>query len=278
MTWRLRIEHVSGYRYKTPVQASYNEARITPLTTMTQTTIDSRVDIAPASRPYRYWDYWGTLVHAFDIHVPHVELVVTGSSTVETKPAPPLPTGVGWDNLEGDASERWEFLTPTDYVPLSEDLAGIANEFRSCAQPVDAAVAASAWVRDAMAYVPGTTGVSTSAEEALATRQGVCQDFVHVFAGIMRSLGVPTRYVSGYLHPAKEPALGVAVKGQSHAWAEVWVGEWTAVDPTNGLPPGQRHVSVARGRDYRDVSPLKGIYSGGAAHALEVEVELTRIA
>jgi transglutaminase-like putative cysteine protease len=94
----------------------------------------------------------------------------------------------------------------------------------------------------------------------------------------MRSLDVPARYVSGYLHPAHEPALGIPVKGQSHAWAEVWDGDWIAFDPTNGDLPGLRHVSVARGRDYRDVSPLRGIYSGGAAHALDVEVELTRIA
>ncbi|MDQ2754893.1 MAG: transglutaminase family protein, partial [Actinomycetota bacterium] len=98
-----------------------------------------------------------------------------------------------------------------------------------------------------------------------------------VFLGLTRTLGILGRYVSGYSHPARDPALGEGVKGQSDAWAEVWVGDWVAFDPTNGKPPGLRHVQVGRGRDYRDVSPLRGIYSGAAAHALDVEVTLTRV-
>jgi transglutaminase-like putative cysteine protease len=118
--------------------------------------------------------------------------------------------------------------------------------------------------------------VSTSAAEALAARRGVCQDFAHVFLARVRALGIPARYVSGYLHSAQDPTIGGTEKGESHAWAEAWMGDWVPVDPTSGEIPGLRHVLVARGRDYRDVAPLRGIYSGGAAHALDVEVELTR--
>jgi transglutaminase-like putative cysteine protease len=277
MTWRLKIRHVSGYRYQTVVSASYNEARITPLTTDTQLTVESRVDIHPLTRSYRYWDYWGTLVHAFDLHVPHTELVVSGSSVVETATATGAVIEVGWDQLGHASGDFVEYLMPTVYVPLGPELATIAEELRSEAGPADTAHRLSQWVRSAMSYEPGTTKVSTSAVEALNARRGVCQDFAHVFLGLARSLGIPARYVSGYLHPDRHALIGTAAQGQSHAWAEVWAGEWTPVDPTNGEVPGLRHVIVARGRDYRDVAPLKGIYSGGAAHALDVEVELTRI-
>jgi len=277
VSWRLKINHVSGYRYRSTVSASYNEARITPLTTDSQTTIDARVDVEPVSRPFRYWDYWGTLVHAFDVHTPHTELVVTGSSVVETDLPQSADPDFEWEGLTDVSEDLCEYLGPTRYVPLAPEIVEIASEFRHAATPRDAAVDLCGWVHSAMAYQPGSTAVSTSASEALATREGVCQDFVHVYLGVARALGVPCRYVSGYLHPSFEPVIGRPVKGQSHAWAQVWVGEWVALDPTSGEFPGLRHVEVARGRDYRDVAPLTGIYSGGAAHALEVEVELTRV-
>lgn len=278
MSWRLSIRHTSGYRYQSPVSSSYNEARITPVTTARQLTIESRIDIEPGAHPYRYWDYWGTLVHAFDLHHSHRELIVTGTSVVETsEPALPPPT-ISWEELDSRSSDLIEFLTPTKYVPATADLVADVGDLRSCPDPARAVREASDWVRATMRYEPGTTMVSTSAAEALAARRGVCQDFVHVLLALTRATGIPSRYVSGYLHPAGHPDVGTTDKGQSHAWAEVWLGEWMPVDPTNGDVPGLRHVLVAQGRDYRDVAPLRGVYSGGAAHALEVEVELTRVA
>lgn len=277
MSWRLHIRHVSGYRYQSAVTSSYNEARITPLTTTSQTTVDSKVEVEPGARPYRYWDYWGTLVHAFDIHVAHSELVVTGTSVVETSEFAPLEDALDWPGLTENGDTLAEFLAPTAYVPLHPALHSGGADARVDAGPVPSALAAAEWVRDAIAYRPGSTGVSTSAVEALTAGEGVCQDFVHVFLGAVRSMGVPARYVSGYLHPEPDPEVGQPLNGQSHAWAEIWAGGWMPIDPTNGGTPGLRHVVVARGRDYRDVSPLRGIYSGGAAHALDVEVELTRV-
>lgn len=277
MTWRFLIRHVSGYRYQTPVSASYNEARITPLTTLSQTTIESRFELDPGATPYRYWDYWGTQVHAFDIHTSHTELLVTGTSVVETNEAEVLAAPSDWAALAEAGDELVEFVAPTAYVPLPPELATVAAAVRSADGPVATAHQAAEWVRTVMNYQPGSTVVSTSAVEALAAREGVCQDFAHVFLGVVRSLGIPARYVSGYLHPAREPAIGQPVKGQSHAWAEFWAGGWIPIDPTNGETPGLRHVIVGRGRDYRDVAPLRGVYSGGVAHALDVEVELTRV-
>lgn len=277
MTWRLKIQHVSGYSYQSPVGSSYNEARITPLSTLTQTTIDSRVDIEPEARPYRYWDYWGTLVHAFDIQVAHSKLVVTGRSVVETNPPSPPESLAAWSDLEERRDSLWEYLASTEYVPSTPEFSQLAEQFRVATSPARAASELADWVGSTMGYAPGTTQVSTSALEALSAKQGVCQDFAHVFIGVARALGIPARYVSGYLHPSQDPEMGETVKGQSHAWVEAWVGAWVAFDPTNGETPGLRHVNVARGRDYRDVSPLRGIYSGGSAHALEVEVSLTRV-
>jgi len=278
VSWRLQIRHTSGYRYKSPVSSSYNEARITPLSTDRQLTIESRVEIDPRARLYRYWDYWGTLVHAFDLHQPHSELVVTATSVVETEAEAVAPAAVGWDELGEGSADLMDFLLPTAQVPLIFGLPAGLPDLRSCADPASAAQQAGEWVRATMSYEKGTTMVSTSAAEALTARRGVCQDFVHVFLALTRPLGIPARYVSGYLHPAPHPDIGTVHRGESHAWAEVWLGDWVPIDPTNGEVPGLRHVLVARGRDYRDVAPLRGVYSGGAAHALDVEVELTRVA
>ncbi len=280
--WRLQVNHTTGYHYSGRVVSSYNEARITPLTDTDQLTIDSSVDITPSARAYRYWDYWGSLVHAFDVHVPHEQLVVTGRSLVETAhgSSDDIDPGASWSVIDDPrvADEQQELLASTAYVPyLSDQVRTQARELRTAGTPHEAARAAAAWVKETLVYERGITRVSTSAEEAWAAGHGVCQDFAHLTLAMLRAMGIPCRYVSGYLHPTVDAAVGTTVKGESHAWVEWWAGEWVRYDPTNAIPVGARHVVVGRGRDYGDVSPLKGIYSGGAAGELEVTVELTRM-
>ena len=118
----------------------------------------------------------------------------------------------------------------------------------------------------------------TSALQAWELGQGVCQDIAHVTLAMLRAAGVPARYVSGYLHPQPDAVLGEVVVGESHAWVEAWLGGWWPFDPTNDQPVGLRHVTVARGRDYGDVPPLKGVYAGGGSQSLGVRVEVTRLA
>jgi transglutaminase-like putative cysteine protease len=158
-----------------------------------------------------------------------------------------------------------------------DDLIAAAQAAAAGLDPGGAALAIAAAAADRVAYEPGSTGVQTSASEAWRLRRGVCQDIAHVSLAMLRSVGLPARYVSGYLHPVPDAPVGHAVTGESHAWVEVWLGQWWPYDPTNRVTVGERHVVVARGREYGDVPPLKGVYRGHGSHRLGVRVELTRL-
>ena len=276
MTWELQIRHTTGYRYRGEVHSSYNEARVTPLSTSRQVAMETSVRVVPDTRTYRYWDYWGTLVDAFDVHDPHTELSVVGTSIVETSPDVGPVTSAGWDDLRSDALvDRFsELLSPTNYVPVLEGIGPEPDVMRSPSQAVEAA---AAWVHDRLTYVKGTTDVTTTAADALRLGTGVCQDYAHLTLAVLRGMGIPARYVSGYLYPSSSGATGETTSGESHAWVQTWTGDWWGFDPTHLQPVGERHVAVGRGRDYADVSPLRGVYHGAPAEALSVSVEITRL-
>jgi transglutaminase-like putative cysteine protease len=278
--WRLRVVHTTGYAYQSPVTASYNEARLTPRSDTRQNVILNRVETIPATRSYRYIDYWGTAVTAFDLHAPHTDLTVTSSSVVETeRPEPPVKE-VGWSDLRSAAViDRFdELLRPTAHAPASKRLASVVKKIVKACGPAEAVVAAAKWVRGELDYLPGTTGVHSSGLDALSEGNGVCQDFVHLSLILLRSMGIPGLYVSGYLHPKRHAVVGDTVDGRSHAWIQAWTGSWWDYDPTNETNITEQYVSVGAGRDYTDVSPLKGIYSGKGATDLDVIVEITRLA
>jgi transglutaminase-like putative cysteine protease len=278
--WRVRVVHSTGYAYESPVTASFNEARLTPRSDNRQNVILSRVETVPATRSYRYLDYWGTAVTAFDLHAPHTELEVTASSVVETdKPEPPMEK-VTWDELRSEAvlDKFDEVLSPTHYTPRSKRLRRVGERIAKYHDPHDAVIAAADWVNSELDYVAGTTGVHSSALDALREGKGVCQDFAHLTLAVLRGIGIPSRYVSGYLHPQRKAPVGETVDGQSHAWIQAWTGGWWNFDPTNDKEINEQYVSVGVGRDYADVTPLKGIYSGGGSTDLDVVVEITRLA
>ncbi len=281
MSWRIGIRHVTGYDYESPVTSSYNEARITPISNDRQLALETNVEVLPRAAVYRYWDWWGTLVHSFDLHDPHDELVITGTSVVETSPAPDPPaTPVTHEELAGwkVRDQFAEFLSTSRYVPLADGVLDAASELDAGLDPLATCTAVLGWVQERLRYERGATTVSTTAADALEIGSGVCQDFTHVALGLLRARGIPARYVSGYLHPSSGAAPGEVVAGQSHAWVEAWVGDWMPFDVTNGSPVGERHVVVGRARDYSDLAPLNGIFHGGPAKALGVTVELTRLA
>lgn len=278
--WRLRVIHATGFAYKSPVTASFNEARLTPRSDSRQNVVLNRVETTPATRSYRYIDYWGTAVTAFDLHAPHTELEVTSSSVVETDKDVAPEEIVAWEELRSEAVvDRYdEVLSPTEYTPVSRRIARVGQKITKDHNPQEAIVAAANWVHSELAYVKGTTGVHSSGLDALREGKGVCQDFAHLTLILLRSMGIPSRYVSGYLHPKKKATIGETIDGQSHAWIQAWTGGWWNYDPTNDSEINEQYVSVGVGRDYSDVSPLKGIYSGEGATDLDVVVEITRLA
>jgi transglutaminase-like putative cysteine protease len=281
--WRLRIEHITNVRYAGPVLTSFNEARMTPLTLPNQITLESRVTAGPGVPVWTYNDYWGTFVSVFDLPEPHDDLVIRATATVETEPLRGIAAAeerVPWTRLGDKVTDGrlLEFLMPTPLTTVTDEISGAAIAAIAGLSPDATAEAVSARVREHVTYMPGATGVRSNAQEAWDKGQGVCQDMAQLTVALMRAAGLPARYVSGYLHPDPKAEPGTTAVGQSHAWVEYWAGSWTPLDPTSGAAVGERHVVVARGRDYADVPPLKGIYHGPSGGDMQVTVEVTRLA
>lgn len=276
---RLHIVHRTSFTYERTVTASYNEARMRPANLPGQTVLESRVDATPCTYTAEYRDYWGSTVTAIEILAAHEELSVVAESRVELSPAMKAGSGATWETLRApDLRDRMsEYLATTATTQADAELRDLAHDVAAGLQPEAAGAAICRAVRAEMEYVPGVTGVHTRAAEAWSARKGVCQDLAHLAAGALREVGIPTRYVSGYLHPQTTSArIGVGVTGESHAWVEFWCGDWFAFDPTNGIEADTHHVVVARGREYGDVSPMRGVYSGGGTSTQQVEVRITQ--
>jgi transglutaminase-like putative cysteine protease len=282
-SWRLAIVHETVVEYAGAARASYNELRMTPLSAPGQVTLNSYVELHPRAAMWQYTDYWGTRVTAFDLQEPHSTLTIRAASTVETKAAPnPSSARVksDWAAVARHVAmgELAEFVTRTDRTTVGEQLEQEVRDRTHGADPHEAADEISAWLHDSVSYVPGATGVHTNAQESWEQKSGVCQDFSHIAIAMLRSIGLPARYVSGYLFPTADAEPGLAVEGQSHAWVQYWAGSWCGIDATNHTVPGPRHVLVGHGRDYGDVLPHKGIYHGAPDSALTVSVRFTRLA
>jgi len=279
VTSRLSIRHVTGFIYDGFAESSYNEARMTPLTSNRQQVLEAKLRTGPNASQMTYKDYFGTAVTAFDLHDRHGQLEVTADALVDVMLIPREKPDRDLSNLsEPKVHDTYaEYLSSTTRTSLPEKLhKELASKITS--DDVDDLVQlVSTMVNDRVAYVPGSTHVTTTAYESWAQKTGVCQDLSHLMIGFLRGQGVPARYVSGYLHPDSEASLGETVTGQSHAWVEYFNGAWNGFDPTNGNDIGLSHVVVAKGRDYGDVPPLKGIYHGAPSRALGVTVEITRL-
>jgi transglutaminase-like putative cysteine protease len=277
---RYRIVHTTGFRYSVPAVASYNEVRMLPINSRDQLVFSSHLEIRPKPAIHEYQDYFGTRVVAFDLLEEHAELEISCNSVVELRKDSTPGASASWEQLAGLISSDLALTDavtnskrtaiPADLVKLAKKIAAVA------ASPADAAVEICALIHSKMKYQFGITGVNSNASEAWAKKVGVCQDYTHLALGALRSVGIPARYVSGYLHPQIEPRIGQTVVGESHAWVEWFAGEWVANDPTNNLVFTDRHIVVARGRDYDDVPPLRGVYAGEGASELFVTVEITR--
>jgi transglutaminase-like putative cysteine protease len=281
MTVRLGVTHTTTYRYAAPVTSSYNEARLEPRSDRRQTVLSWHLEVTPVARVAHHVDYWGTNVHHFDLQVPHTELTVAAAALVEVGVRRMGPGDATWAVLDDEeVRDRFhELLAPTPVVRPTGAIEARAEEIRAgSATPAAAAEAAVGWVHDNLEYQRGSTVVTTTAEEVLAAGGGVCQDFAHVALALLRAMGIPAWYVSGYLHPHAEPEEGEEVVGESHAWVAAWTGSVWPLDPTSLATVHERHIRVAAGRQYGDVAPFRGVYAGGggAGQALEVSVGITR--
>jgi len=274
MSWRLHIRHITRFQYESEVAASFNEARMLPHSDRQQIVLRHEFRVNPVATIYEYKDYFGTQVKSFDVQLRHNTLEIISESTVDTNIPIDEGKSVSWDVIDSELTrdEFAEFLTLSTLVdPIKTD-----TNLRASLTPRDAVEKLNELIRNQIAYTAGATHVYSPASEAWAKGAGVCQDFTHVSLSLLREARIPARYISGYLYTGNGE-IGETVVGESHSWVEAWVGEWIQFDPTNGRPVTEDHVIVARGRDYHDVSPLKGIFSGGRSRNTEVLVELTRL-
>jgi transglutaminase-like putative cysteine protease len=280
---KLHVLHRTRFKYGAIVQESFNEARLQPVTTGAQVCHNFILKILPTTRLSHYFDFYLNYVHLFDITQPHSELVVEANSTVTTDDTLPLAAAATPAPLSTmDACARldrcYDFLQSSTYVDVSPELWRLALD--ATEGQTDAWQASQAVMRHIhrhFRYQPATTHVHTHMRDVLHDRAGVCQDFAHVMLGLCRALKIPARYVSGYLYNGPTDQLKGAQA--SHAWVEVYMPEhgWCGLDPTNNRLTDGHYVKVAAGRDYADVSPLKGTYRGTAKRALSVDVLVTQL-
>ncbi|GAA1390875.1 transglutaminase family protein [Luteococcus peritonei] len=278
---RIRIVHRTGYRYGTlGAKASFNEVRMTPLSSHEQLVMSNKVDISPTAWQHAHTDYWGTQVLSFEVHEQHEQLMITASSDVDVhRPVVEHVPQLTWQDLADPVlADRWcEFLQPTEYTTLG-DVAQRLPEMREVYDhPADYVRVVSAMVRERIDRVWGAGRPRQQAREAWQEGAGSVQDVVHLVIGALRHVGIPARYVAGYVLPSLDPPLGVSQPANLHAWLQFWDGEWVGLDPLNACPPGEEHIEVGYGRDYADVMPLFGIFTGGQTSETFVEVELTKV-
>jgi transglutaminase-like putative cysteine protease len=280
---RYRIRHRTTYRYTSPVFESFNQVRLQPLVCATQSVLDFDLRIEPPATVIAFRDYYGNGVHDFAVSYLPEQLAIEASCDVVTSAAAdePLPPAV---HAEPDSSpplralaedpvfedDFAEFLGPSAYIVLGAESKAIAEEIRSAEGEPSALRFLDAATRELgrrLDYRVGTTTVYSSVAEVLAGGSGVCQDFAHVLISLCRHVGLPARYVSGYLG-------GVSKAAASHAWIEAFVPPygWLGVDATLGSHCTGQHVKIGVGRDYADVAVLRGTYKGGGRAELEVGV------
>lgn len=260
------------------------EVRLQPRSEANQRCLSFTLDVTPPANITQYRDFTGNTVHHFDIAGSHKEVKVTAQSTVQVQavPAPRASEAGDWADLDAltTSDDYWEMMLPSEFARSSEALQQLATELR-CERrgnPLELVTELNEGIYRLFAYVPNSTKVDSPIEEALQTRQGVCQDFAHIMIALVRPLRIPCRYVSGYLfHGEENGQKDRSLEGASHAWVEALIPRlgWTAFDPTNNLIGGDRHIRVAIGRDYADVPPTRGVYKGEAQSELSVAVTVS---
>ena len=283
------VSHRTVYSYSQPVSISHHLLHLTPRDAGFQLCRDFAVEITPAPTVRAPGiDYFGNPTTFVTIQQNHVELVLHALSSIEVadRPVPEAAATPPWEEVRDlarhDRSEAalaaFELTFASPYVPIASELgAYAARSFKPRRPILEAAQELTHRIFRDFTYEPGATTLATGVTRAFAMRRGVCQDFTHIEIACLRALGVPARYVSGYLltrpPEGKERLIGADA---SHAWLSIWIPghDWIDLDPTNDVIPGREHITIGWGRDYGDVSPVSGIMFGGGAHEVSVAVDV----
>jgi len=284
-----RITHRTTYDYTDTVEFSHHELHLSPRPVSNQKLIDDRIETAPtASVLDPWWDSFGNRSTHLSIQQPHSELTVTGHVLVEIQPTPePLPMATGpWEKVmtslrtsqRSEDQDAYSYCFNSPMITCTPELRAFAEASFTPGRPVlDAAIELMGTIHEQFEYHAEATTIATPLSEVLANRQGVCQDFAHLQIGMLRSLGLAARYVSGYLRTIPPPGQPRLVGADaSHAWLSVYCPEigWVDLDPTNNAVPSSDHVTLAWGRDFSDVTPIRGVMYGGGDHAIDVSVDV----
>ena len=297
---RLDIRYQMTFAYDRPVREAQNELRVRPRDLPWQRLLAHRLTCDPQARVLSFTDYWGTNVDHLGVVPEHGEFSLVAEAAVETRPRESV------DNADaaayGDEAFRLthlELLAESPHVQWDDAIAAVANDAVSGSPDAEAVIRSTvAATRELLRYERDSTRIGIPLTELVQGGRGVCQDFAHLNIGLLRAVGVPARYVSGYLFAADETDLSIGaaadadananadtardgdtVSVQTHAWVEAAVpgSGWLAVDPTNDQPVGDRHVVIGFGRDYDDVAPVRGVYSGDGVAAVDAAVEMRRM-
>lgn len=285
-----RIVHRTVYDYTEVVAACQNEARLMPRNFADQTCMSSRLVIDPAPADYsERWDFYGNQVAYFSLQQPHQQLVVQAESEVQVHPISPqldYSVDMPWETacsrlsagLDPVMLDARQYALNSPMVAASRDLELYALPSFTKQRPMVAAVHdLMQRIHTDFAYDPSFTSIATPLDRVLKHRRGVCQDFAQLAIGCLRSLGLAARYVSGYVETLPPPGQARLVGADaSHAWFSVYVPDygWLDLDPTNNQKPSGRHITIAWGRDFADVTPLKGVLFGSGEHELTVAVDV----
>jgi transglutaminase-like putative cysteine protease len=286
---KYKVTHTTIYNYTEPVPICHNEVHLTPRDHRRQSCLSHQLRVKPEpARLDSRVDYFGNIAGAFSIQEAHDRLAVTAHSHVEVaEPDVPDPAATPpWEEIRDRFAlgqppwwlEARQFVYPSPHVPLTDALRTYAQPSFPPGRPWLAAVLdLTGRIFREFRYDPAATTVNTPVGEVLAKRRGVCQDFAHLQIACLRSLGLPARYVSGYLLTAPPPGQPRLIGADaSHAWLSAFCPEvgWLDFDPTNNQVPGTRHITLAWGRDYGDVCPIKGVLIGGGQHRMRVAVNV----
>ncbi len=280
----LRAIHRTLYCYPIPAFDSHNEVRLMPLDDATQTCIEFHLRVQPDTKVYCYGEPGG-VVHHFGLRDSHSMLEIVAEAVVETVLVNPyeglnlLDRDLDFFALDSTKQDFAEYLVASPFIIINEEVQSIANSvlLESNGSTADFLRRLMEWIYQSLAYDPDATQVHTKLRDVLEIKAGVCQDFAHLMIACARSLGIPSRYVSGYLFVHGDD--GLRGDHATHAWVDCLLpdGRWLALDPTNNLLANERYIRIHTGRDYSEVAPTRGVYVGVAAAELAVSVRVDKV-